>query len=76
MDNYFTQLSLLYSSMPPMPTDDEVEMMEALAQLIRLKEISIWYDDNTGDVIFQKEDPADYFGARECIIFRITLMTL
>ena len=50
--------------MPPMPTDDELDMMEALAQLIRLKEISIWYDDNTGDVIFQKEDPADYFGAR------------
>ena len=64
MDNYFTQLSLLYSSMPPMPTDDELDMMEALAQLIRLKEISIWYDDTTGDVVFRKEDPVDYFGAQ------------
>ena len=64
MDNYFTQLSLLYSTMPPAPTDDELDMMEALAQLIRLKEISIWYDDTTGDVVFRKEDPVDYFGAQ------------
>ena len=64
MDNYLTQLSLLYSSMPPMPTDDEIEMMEALAQLIKLKEVSIWYDDTTGDVVFRKEEPVDYFGAQ------------
>ena len=64
MDNYFTQLSMLYSTMPPSPTLDELDMLEALAKLIRLKEISMWYDDTTGDVIFQKEDPADYFGAR------------
>ena len=40
MDNYFTQLSLLYSTMPPAPTDDELDMMEALAQLIRQKKLA------------------------------------
>jgi hypothetical protein len=36
MDKYLTQLSLLYSSMPAMPSEEEVEMMEALAQLLML----------------------------------------
>ena len=63
MDKYLTQLSLLYSSMPAMPSEEEVEMMEALAQLLMLKEISVWYDDTSGDVVFQKESPTDYTGA-------------
>jgi hypothetical protein len=63
MDKYLTQLSLLYSSMPDMPTEDEIEMMEALAQLLKLKEISVWYDDTSGDIVFQKENPSDYAGA-------------
>ena len=52
-DTYNTELSLLYSQLSQFPTDDELEVVEALAFLIREGDVSVWLDDDTGQILFQ-----------------------
>ena len=52
-DTYNTELSLLYSQLPKFPTEDELELVEALAFLIKEGDVSVWLDDDTGQVLFQ-----------------------
>jgi len=52
-DTYNTELSLLYSQLSQFPTDDELEVVEALAFLIREGDVSVWHDEATGQVLFQ-----------------------
>jgi|1_EtaG_2_1085319.scaffolds.fasta_scaffold07953_4 hypothetical protein len=52
-DTYNTELSLLYSQLSRFPTDDELELVEALAYLVEQGEVSVWLDDDTGQVLFQ-----------------------
>jgi hypothetical protein len=52
-DTYMTELSLLYSQLPKYATVDELEMVEALAILLKEGDISVWLDEVTGQVLFQ-----------------------
>tara|TARA_R110000796_G_scaffold127389_4_gene242698 strand:+ start:1971 stop:2180 length:210 start_codon:yes stop_codon:yes gene_type:complete len=52
-DTYHTELGLLYSQLPKFPTDTELEVTNALAYLVKDGEISVWVDDDTGQVLFQ-----------------------
>ena len=52
-DTYNTELSLLYSQLSRFPTEDELELVEALAFLIKEGDVSVWLDDDTGQVLFQ-----------------------
>jgi len=52
-DTYYTELSLLYSQLPQFPTEDELELVEALAFMIAEGDVSVWLDDDTGQVLFQ-----------------------
>ena len=52
-DTYNTELSLLYSQLSRFPPEDELELVEALAYLIKEGDVSVWLDDDTGQVLFQ-----------------------
>ena len=52
-DTYMTELSLLYSQLSKFPTDVELEVTEALAYMITEGDVTVWLDDDTGQVLFQ-----------------------
>jgi len=58
-DSYGTEIGLLYSQLPKFPTDTELEVTEALAYLIKDGEVSVWLDDDTGQVLFQHKSQVE-----------------
>tara|TARA_R110002012_G_C11556768_1_gene603013 strand:- start:163 stop:354 length:192 start_codon:yes stop_codon:yes gene_type:complete len=58
-DVYMTELSLLYSQLPKYATDDELEMVEALAILVKEGDVSVWLDEESGQVLFQHKSQID-----------------
>lgn len=52
-DTYLTELSLLYSQLPKHATDEEMELIEALALLVKDGDVTVWLDEVTGQVLFQ-----------------------
>ena len=51
-DVYNTELSLIYSQLSQCPTDEELELADALAHLVELGAIDVVIDDNDGEVKF------------------------
>ena len=49
---YNTELSLIYSQLSDFPTDEELELANALAYLVELGQVSVVYDDSDGEVKF------------------------
>ncbi len=58
-DVYMTELSLLYSQLPKYATDDELEMVEALAILVKEGDVTVWLDEESGQVLFQHKSQID-----------------
>mgnify|MGYP003981903409 FL=1 len=58
-DSYYTELGLLYSQLSKFPTDEELEVTQALAPLVIDGDISVWLDDDTGQVLFQHKSQVD-----------------
>ena len=58
-DAYYTALGLLYSQLSKFPTDEEIEGTQALAHLVIDGDISVWLDDDTGQVLFQHKSQVD-----------------
>jgi len=51
-DVYNTELSLIYSQLPQFPTDEELELVDALVHLVEIGAINVVIDDNDGEVKF------------------------
>jgi len=51
-DVYNTELSLIYSQLPQFPTDEELELVDALVHLLEIGAINVVIDDNDGKVKF------------------------
>jgi len=51
-DVYNTELSLIYSQLPQFPTDEELELVDALVHLVEMGAVSVVIDDNDGEVKF------------------------
>ena len=58
-DLYMTELSLLYSQLPEDATIEELELVEALALLIKMGDVSVWLDEESGQVLFQHKSQSD-----------------
>tara|TARA_R110002020_G_scaffold459088_1_gene677006 strand:- start:582 stop:767 length:186 start_codon:yes stop_codon:yes gene_type:complete len=54
---YNTKLALVYSQLPNNPSDEEVELVNALAYLVELGQVDVFYDDSDGEVKFQYNLP-------------------
>jgi hypothetical protein len=52
-----TELAMVYSQLPEFPTEDEKELVAALAYLVELGQVSVVYDDSDGEVKFLYNSP-------------------
>jgi hypothetical protein len=48
---------MVYSQLPEFPTEDEKELVAALAYLVELGQVSVVYDDSDGEVKFLYNSP-------------------
>ena len=52
-----TELAMVYSQLPEFPTEEEKELVQALAYLVELGQVSAVYDDTDGGVKFLYNSP-------------------
>ena len=54
-----TELAMVYSQLPEFPTEDEKELVQALAYLVELGQVSVVYDDTDGGIKFLYNSPEE-----------------